>query len=96
MSNIIQSLDSEHYLESQEALESQAIAKAIELAEDDDYSISCDLFDVACNEDEIRKLLNTCAAQRLKGQHPDCLELAVKLTKFAADFYRDRAADAVD
>lgn len=94
--SIIQSLDPEHYDEAYDEYVTKVTLKAIEEAEDDDYSISCDLFDVACNEDEIRKLLNTCAAQRLKGQHPDCLELAVKLTKFAADFYRDHAADAVD
>ena len=94
--SIIQSLDPEHYLEAQDALDTQITTKAISEAEDDDYSISRDLFDVACNENEIRKLLNTCAAQRLKGQHPDCLELAVKLTKLAADYYRDRAADSID
>jgi hypothetical protein len=86
----------EAYSEAMDRLDTLVTEFAIMTAKDDDYSLSKDLFDCACNDDRIRQLLNECAAARLEGRHPDCLYLGVALTKFAADFYKDHAGDHYD
>lgn len=94
--SIIQSYDPEHYEEVCAGLSHRRLKKAIATAADDDYSLSQDLFSAACDNDKIRQLLNKCAKDRLSGRHQDCMDLGLLMTKFAADFYKNYAADNVE
>ena len=69
--------------------------KAYELAHDDDYSLSCDLFDSMCNNDEIREEFNYIVAAHLEGRHVSLSEcdLILKMVKFAEDFYKEHEDD---
>ena len=74
---------------------------AEELARDDDYSLSCDLFDLMANDDKIREQLNKLIADEIRGVRSidyQCkqLRIARQIIKFGAEFYKERSADFLD
>ena len=86
----------EVYDEIQNQHQEKILTLAIQYAKDDDYSISQDLFDRMCNDDTLRKLVNQCATAWLQGRHPECLQMGIVITKFAASFYEEFAGDNYD
>ena len=82
-------------------LSEQINMNATEIAKDDDYSLSQDLFDLMCNDDNIRAELNRLTSLTLeerRGVDIYCahLRLAQKMTKFAAEFYTEHAEDFIN
>ena len=82
-------------------LAEQINMNATQIAQDDDYSLSQDLFDLMCNDDDIRAELNRLTGlvlEEQRGIDVYCahLRLAQKMTKFAAGFYTEYAEDFND
>lgn len=92
---IIQAYSPEQAQEQTRKREKKIISIATENAIADDYSLSQQLLDDAASDDHLRHLLNMCARNHLIGLHPDCFELGVVMTRFAAKFYRDNAEDTL-